>query len=81
MMADGFRQTWLCQNSYCVNLFYHRWQIRQDAYMRKYFDEVEAAYRGPLWEIEKTGLLAFRNLTKIHGGRRLVVTFPYMDAG
>ena len=80
MMADPFRQSWLCENSYFVNLFYHRWQLSQNAYMRKYFDEVEAAYRGPLWETEKLGLLALNNLTKLRGGRLLVVTFPYMDA-
>ena len=80
MMADGFRNSWLCQNSYFVNLFYHRWQLRQDSYMPKYFDEVDAAYKGQLWEIEKMGLLAFQNLTKIRGGQLLlVVTFPYMD--
>ena len=80
MMADDFRNSWLCQNSYFVNLFYHRWQLRQDAYMSKYFDEVEAAYQGRLWEIEKVGLQAFQNLTKMRGGKLLlVVTFPYMD--
>ena len=79
MMADDFRQSWLCRNSYFVNLFYHRWQLRQNSYMRNYFDEVEAAYKGPLWEIEKIGLLAFSNMTQIRGGRLLVVTFPYMD--
>ncbi len=80
MMADDFRTSWLCQNSYFVNLFYHRWQLRQNAFMRKYFDEVEAAYQGPLWETEKIGLLAFQNLTQMRGGQQLlVVTFPYMD--
>lgn len=79
MMADSFRNSWLCRNSYCVNLFYHRWQLRRNAYMRKYFEEVEAAYQGPLWETEKIGLLAFSNMTRIRGGRLLVVTFPYMD--
>ena len=47
--------------------------------MRNYYEEVEAAYKGPLWEIEKIGLLAFANMTQIRGGRLLVVTFPYMD--
>jgi len=79
MMADGFRNSWLCQNSYFINLFYHRWQLRRDSYMQNYFDEVEAAYQGPLWETEKIGLLAFSNLTRMRGGRLLVVTFPYMD--
>ena len=79
MMAADFRQSWLFQNSYLVNLFYQRWQLRQSSYMRKYFDEVEAAYKGQLWEIEKMGLLAFSNMTRIRGGQLLVVTFPYMD--
>jgi len=80
MMAANFRSSWLCQHSYFVNLFHHRWQLRQNAFLRKYFDEVEAAYRGPLWDVEKVGLLAFQNLTKIRGGQQLlVVTFPYMD--
>lgn len=80
MMTDSFRNSWLCQNSYFVNLFYHRWQIQHDSYMQKYFDEVEAAYKGPLWDIEKMGLSALPNLTRMRGGQLLlVVTFPYMD--
>ena len=80
MMADSFRKSWLCQNSYFINLFYHRWQLQHDSYIPKYFDEVEAAYKGKLWEIEKFGLQAFQNLTKMRGGQMLlVVTFPYMD--
>jgi hypothetical protein len=81
MIADPFRRSWLCQNSYFVNLFYQRYQRQQNAYMQKYYDEVEAAYKGPLWEMEKVGLGAFRNLTRMRGGRLLVVTFPYMDTG
>ena len=79
MMADGFRQSWLCQNSYFVNLFYHRWQIWRNSYTHNYFDEVEGAYRGPMWETEKAGLDAFRNMTRIRGGRLLVVTFPFLE--
>ena len=79
MMADPFRKSWLCENSYVVNLFYHRWQLRRNAYLQKYFDEVEAAYKGPLWEMEKFGLTAFINMTRIRGGRLLVVTLPFLD--
>jgi lysophospholipase L1-like esterase len=79
MLADPFRQSWVCRNSYFVNLFYHRWQLRRNAYMKKYFDEVETAYKGPLWEIEKAGLTAFANMTRIRGGRLLVVTFPFLQ--
>lgn len=80
LLADGFRKSWLCRNSYFVNLFYLRWQLRQNSYLQNYFDEVAAAYQGPLWETEKTGLNAFGNMTKIRGGRLLVVTFPFLHA-
>ncbi len=81
MVADPFRRSWLCQNSYFVNLFYMHRLLQKNSYMQKYYDEVEAAYQGPQWEMEKIGLLAFANLTRIRGGRLLVVTFPYMDTG
>ncbi len=80
LLADRFRKSWLCQNSYVVNLFYLRWQLQRNAYMQNYFDEVEAAYKGPLWETQKTGLHAFGNMTLIRGGRLLVVTFPFLHA-
>ena len=80
MMTDGFRNSWLCRNSYFVNLFYHRWQMRQNAYLQNYYDEVDAAYKGPLWEKEKAGLNAFGKMTRIRGGRLLVVTFPFLHA-
>jgi hypothetical protein len=80
MLADPFWKSWLCQNSYFLNLLYHRWQIGHHAYFRHYFDEVEEAYKGPLWEREKRGLNGFRNMALLRGGRLLVVTFPYLDA-
>lgn len=79
MLADRFRQSWICENSYFVNLYYLRWWLSQNEYMRKYYEEVEAAYKGSLWETQKIGLLAFSNMTRIRGGRLMVVTFPYMD--
>ena len=80
LLADGFRKGWLCRNSYFVNLFYLRWQLQQNAYLQNYFAEVVAAYQGPLWETQKTGLSAFHNMTRIRGGRLLVVTFPFLHA-
>ncbi len=80
MIADPIWKSWLCRNSYFFNLFYHRWQIYRMSYQQSYFDEVEQAYKGPLWEYEKIGLLAFRNLTRIRGGRLLVLTLPYLEA-
>lgn len=81
IVADHFRQSWLCRNSYVVNLFYMRWLLRSSSFMQKYYDEVEAAYKGPLWARHKIAMLAFANMTRIRGGRLLIVTFPYMDTG
>jgi hypothetical protein len=80
IIADPFWQGWFCRNSYFINLFYHRWQLRHNAYLQHYFDEVEEAYRGPLWEREKRGLNGFCNMTSLRGGRLLVVTFPFLEA-
>ena len=80
MIADPIWKGWLCRNSYFFNLYYHWWQMRNNAYMQHYFDETEDAYKGHLWDYEKIGLLAFRNMTRIRGGRLMVVTLPYLDA-
>ena len=80
LLADPFRKSWLCRESFFVNLFYLRWQLRQNAYLQRYFEELAAAYNGPLWETEKTGLSAFINMSRIRGGRLLVVTFPFLHA-
>jgi hypothetical protein len=80
LVADRFRNSWLCRNSFFVNLYYHRWQLRRSAYARHYFDEVEAAYQGPIFEKHKIALTAMCNMTVIRGGRLVVVTFPFLDA-
>jgi hypothetical protein len=80
LVADPFRNSWLCRNSYFVNLYYYRWQLARNAYARNYFDEVQAAYAGQLFERHKTALTAMCNMTVIRGGRLAVVTFPFMDA-
>jgi lysophospholipase L1-like esterase len=80
MIADPIWKSWPCRNSYFFNLYYHWWQLSNNAYMQHYFDETEDAYKGPLWDYEKIGLLAFRNMTRIRGGRLLVVTIPHLDA-
>jgi lysophospholipase L1-like esterase len=78
MLADPFRNSWLCRNSYVINLYYHRAQVRRNAYFKNYFDELEAAYAGPLFEKHKIALTAMCNMTIIRGGRLVVVTFPFM---
>lgn len=78
LLADPFRNTWLCRNSYFVNLYYYRWQVRRNGYFQHYFEEVRAAYNGPVFEKHKVALTAMCNMTVIRGGRLLVVTFPFL---
>jgi len=80
LVADNFRNSWLCRNSYFINLYYLRGQVRRNQYFQHYFDEVEAAYNGPLFENHKIALTAMWNMTRIRGGRLLVVTFPFLHA-
>jgi lysophospholipase L1-like esterase len=78
LLADPFRNSWLCRNSYFINLYYLRWQVRCTARLQNYFDELEAAYRGSIFEKHKVALTAMCNMTVIRGGRLVVVTFPFM---
>jgi hypothetical protein len=52
--------------------------VRCTARLQNYFDELEAAYRGPIFEKHKVALTAMCNMTVIRGGRLVVVTFPFM---
>jgi lysophospholipase L1-like esterase len=78
LSADPFRKSWLCRNSYFVNFFYLRRQMRRSAYLKNYFQELDEAYKGPLWEAHKVALTAFVNMTAVRGGRPLVVTWPFL---
>ena len=80
LVADKFRNSWLCRNSYLVNLYYSRWQLQRNRYFQHYFEELQAAYSGPIFERHKIALTAMRNMTFVRGGRLLVVTFPFLHA-
>jgi lysophospholipase L1-like esterase len=71
---------WLRQNSYLVNIAYHRVQVLRDPFMRGYFDLVEGAYRGPLWVEQQKRLTLLANKIRAHGGQVAVVTFPFLHA-
>ena len=81
LIADPFRKSWLCRNSYFINLYYVRWEVRRNAFFDHYFEEVRAAYEGPIFARHRIALTAMCNMTVIRGGRLAVVTFPFMDVG
>lgn len=74
------RGGWLAENSYFVNLLYHRYLASRLPLVRDYFGFVRDAYRGPLWEQQQKRLEAFRDSVQAHGGRLAVVTFPFLHA-
>jgi hypothetical protein len=71
---------WLPENSYFVNLLYHRYKAAHLPLVKDYFGYVREAYRGPLWEQQQKRLKAFRDSVQAHGGRLAVVTFPFLHA-
>lgn len=71
---------WLCRHSYFVDLLYMRYELAQEPMMMNYFEYVRDGYQGALWEEQQQRLRAFRDQVQSHGGKLLVVTFPFMQA-
>src|ERR1051325_2602775 len=80
IQEDADHSGWLRRNSYFVNTLYYRWQANHDPRMKGYFDYILQAHRGPLWQEQQQLLKYFRDVVQSHGGRLLVVTFPFLHA-
>ena len=78
--ADAGQGGWLRRNSYLVNTLYYRIQAARNPDLKNYYHFVLDGYRGPVWEQQQQRLKAFRYLVQSHGGRLLVVTFPFVVA-
>ena len=78
--SDINQSSWLWQDSYLFNLMYYRLGVARSPYLKDYFQFVSAGYRDPVWEQQQQRLKAFRDLVQSHGGRLLVVTFPFVVA-
>jgi tetratricopeptide (TPR) repeat protein len=71
---------WLRRNSYLVNTLYYRLLMSQNPDLKNYFKFVRDGYDGQLWEQQSDRLKSFRDLVQSHGGRLLVVTFPFVGS-
>lgn len=71
---------WFIKNSYFLNILGHRWQAMRDPFVRGYFDMVQDAYKGPLWDIQKQRLEFLKSYVEANGGRFAVVTFPFLHS-
>ena len=82
IFADEDKGGWLRRHSYFVDIIYHRLKVASNPEMKNYYGFVRAGYSGPLWDLQKQRLTAFRDLVQAHGGRLTVVNFPFLhDVG
>jgi hypothetical protein len=80
IQADVRNAGWLRQNSFFLDVVYHRLRLRNDPFMRGYFDLVQNAYRGPLWQQQQQRLVQLKQLVESNGGKLVVITFPFLHA-
>jgi lysophospholipase L1-like esterase len=71
---------WLIQNSYFVNFLYAHWKIMRNPYTKDYYSFIGDGYRGDVWNKEMQQLHQLRELIQSHGGKLMVVTFPFVNA-
>jgi hypothetical protein len=80
IFAEEKTRGWFVRNSYFLDILNHRLNVRRNPFMAGYFDLVQEAYRGPLWEAQKRRLRALRDLVQAQGGRFGVIVFPFFHA-
>jgi lysophospholipase L1-like esterase len=71
---------WLIQNSYFMNFLYAHWKIMRNPYTKDYYSFIGEGYRGDVWNKEMKQLRDLRDLIQSHGGKLMVVTFPFVNA-
>ena len=67
-------------DSYFLDLAYHRLTIAQIPSVKNYFAFVREGYRGEKWEEQKQRLRNLREVVNRQGGKLSVVTFPFLHA-
>ena len=72
------RPGFFIQNSYFANALYYRFIGTTDPDVSSYFNFVTEAYNSSIWDVHKKRLRQMQQMVKSHGGRLLVVTFPFM---
>jgi lysophospholipase L1-like esterase len=78
--AETRHRNWLQRNSYLVDTLRHRLSVRRNPFMRGYFDLVQDAYRGPLWETQQRRLQAFRDQVRARGANLAMIILPFFHA-
>lgn len=80
IQADERRGGWLRRHSFFLDILYHRHLAAHDPYVKNYYRFVQQGYQGPTWELQKQRLKALRDFVQSHGGKLVVVTFPFLQS-
>ena len=70
----------LVENSYLLNTIYYRWKAFNDPDIGDYYQFVRDLYDGQTWKVQSDRLEQLRDMVTQHGGRLIVVTFPFLHA-
>ena len=74
----GAEPGFIVKYSYLFNTLYYWRKAARDPDVSKYYQFVQRAYLGPLWEEQKKRLINIRDTVEMKKGRLLVVTFPFI---
>ena len=77
---DYQNESFLLKHSYCVNTLYYRYRSLQDPDVADYYQFVRQHYESNVWRQQQQQLFLFKNIVEQHGGRLVVVTFPFLHA-
>jgi hypothetical protein len=69
----------LIRHSFFLDTCYYRVKARLSPDISNYCQSMLQCYDGPLWEAQQQRLRILRSLVESHGGRFLVVTFPFLQ--
>jgi lysophospholipase L1-like esterase len=67
------------QHSFAANTFYFRWIAVRDPAISRYYESVRDAYFGPVWETQKSRLVALAAACRAREARFAVVLFPFLQ--
>ena len=72
----------LFEESYFLNKLYSRWRAAGDPDVSDYYQFIDQAYSGEVWEHQQRRLELLHEKVREQGGKFLVVTFPFLhDVG
>jgi hypothetical protein len=69
----------LLRHSFFLDTCFYRFKGRFDSDIANYCQSLLQCYSGPLWDQQQQRLKSLRKLVESHGGRLLVVTFPFFQ--